>query len=178
MPRKVYPESLKEEICKRIMSTGPDHLSFSEAAKKYNINKTTLQYWVSKKHHVLMPDLEAVPPAPVPSNIGSILDAIAVARMCERQGFDSPESGLLCRQYGVKMEEVKAFSSWVKEHITDEAIERAPTLLKTLNDTQACLQNSNAEIAELKTALNSRNQALAEVTTELVVRKKLMTILS
>ena len=26
MPRKVYPESLKEEICKRIMSTGSDHL--------------------------------------------------------------------------------------------------------------------------------------------------------
>lgn len=178
MPRKVYPESLKEEICKRIMSSGPDHLSYAEAAKEYNINKTTLQYWVNKKHRVSMPDVESIPPAPVPANIGSIREALVVANLCEHQGFESPEAALLCQQFGVKLEEVKAFSSWADKYITDEILMRAPNLSKNVNDAQACLQNVNDELLKAKAELKKREKALAEAKMELAVRKKLEELLS
>lgn len=147
-------------------------------ALKAGINKATMKNTETSKHRDSVSDTNDIPPAPLPSNVSSITDALTVARFCERFGFDSPDAEQLCQQFGTKLEEVRVFASWADKYLTDEVLLSAPTLEKSLDSAQARLQNARAELSEVKAELKERTKALDEGTKELIVRKKLEELLS
>ena len=174
---KRYDPDFKEMVCKRLTSSGKDRLSVTEAAKEFDVTPSTLYNWLHRMHYNPMP-VSMAPEAPLPRGISTIRDALYVSMHCERLGFDSTDAGLFCRQNGYYLEDIKKFSQWAQPFEDEKLLKQFPTMAATVNNTMANYEKLQSDLKESQSSIAKKDKVIAELTTELVLRKKLEAILS
>lgn len=187
--RKRYPADLKAEVTELIRSKA---ITVSEASAKYSIPAHTLYGWSRKRAAASLSSSSKDSKDTLPENIKpklaeklSMTDALTLWGYGRAVGFDSPEFGLKCRQMGVKAEEIAEFESWLFLAEKHKAINNCLLLMHDLKESQIALNESKhecsrcyGEIARYEQRIKDKDATISEMTTELFIRKKILTILS
>lgn len=175
---KRYDPAFKKMVCKRLTSVGEDRLSVAEAAKEFDVKQSTLYNWLQTMHRI-PESAKKVSEPPLPRGITTIRQALGIGLHCEELGLDSSEAGLYCRQKGCTLEEVKNFLKWTDFFFEDEQqLKQFPVMAANIDSAKAVNEELQSTLKEYKDELDKKDKVIAEMTTELVIRKKLTAILS
>lgn len=171
----ITPE-IRELVCGRVLSNGPDHLSIADASRKFNINRTTIAYWLDQKRKLPSRNsFKEIEPAPLvycgAKPLGA-RNALELYLTCKTLGMDSTEAGLIGRKHGVKLAELKLFGQWYERYYTDDLVCQAPSLNQALNQSQNELVKARNESDSLGKELRKRDDTIVSLSMELTLSKK------
>lgn len=86
---------------------------------------------------------------------------------------------MYCRQKGCTLEEVKNFLKWTDLFFEDEQqLKQFPVMAANIDSAKAMNEELQSTLKEYRDELDKKDKVIAEMTTELVIRKKLTAILS
>lgn len=153
-----FSESLKLSICKSVTEK---QMSVADAALKANCSPSTIYSWLSAYVHAK--ECSTTAESLIPSNL-SMLEAIALASLCEHYGWDSEQAGIECRKRGVKVSELTQFFDACKA----EGVESA----KSNRSLKREISHLKKQMSGLERDQGRLEKALAETTTCLVELKK------
>lgn len=192
---KRYPLELKAEVTELVCNKS---LTVSQASNKYSIPANTIYVWLHKHRKnanqsgnaqneissdsssvvtkTTKPDQSELKPK-LPGHL-SLQETIALWGFGRTVGFDDPSFGLKCRQNGVKAEEVIEFGKWLELADKHNAVTNCLISQFDLTESKQACARAQGEIALRDQRLKERDATIAEITTELFIRKKILTILS
>ena len=172
----VSPE-VKAQICQRVLSSGPDHLSVAQAAQLYGLNRTTIYFWVDKAKQLPLQDgKRTVEPAPLPSQGTGKMnakDALELYHVCKHLGFDSPAVGECCRKAGVKFAELKKYGDWFEANFNADLLSKAPEQRNAISNLQQQVVELRKSNDAMGKELAQRDETIVSQSMELAVLKKL-----
>ena len=174
---KRYEQSFKQMVCRRLKSTGDDRLTVPQAHKEFGVPKATLYSWLHSTKYTPVP-VSKPTEVPLPRGIKSILEALYITLHCEKLGMNTPEAGLFCRQHGCSIAEVKAFQKWAAPFHNEQLLKQFPTMAETTHNALAKYDEQQEAIAEYKATIDLKDKVISDMTTKLMIEKKLWTILS
>ncbi len=150
---KHYPQELKDHLTARLLA--PHHASVAALAHETQIPKDTLYGWRAAA-------LGRVNPAPAPAPAPALSSDDKFGVVLETARLNEHERGEYCRAQGLFVEQVQAW----RERCT-AANATGPTRAE-----QAQVRDQAREIRQLRSALQRKDQALAEAAALLLLQKK------
>lgn len=178
---KRFSQEFKQEVLNTIAS---GKMTVAQATRHYKLGSSTINYWraqqtkkAAKKRaeEIHSEALEAYYPE-LPENL-DVRKAISIYTACEQAGFDSPEAALICRQKGIKHEELLAIRDWIKQCDASNAFFECLALGEEVKRLQNLLEGRDVQIDEMQNMLDKRDRSLAELATEIILAKKAWAIL-
>ena len=158
-----YDPAFKQMVCQRLMSTGADKLTVSQAAKEFHVSACTLYNWLHSLPYSPLPEsrVTQVPVPPLPQGITTLPQALYVSMHCEHLGFTSAEAKLYCHQQGYELSEIEQFSQtpWFTSFANEQQLLQFPSMVTTLRNRDA--DNPHKE-AELRSAIKQNQDVLAK----------------
>jgi len=150
-----FSEEFKSSMIKKVL-TSPDR-SLSSIASEANLNGPTLHRWLNTHKNDIMVSNNSKPKRPNDWPREQKFEVLLAS-----SNLSDEELGAFCRKKGIYIHQLTSWKAEFMANTASKLTEKQKCELKTLR-----LQNK-----ALKSDLNRKNQALAETTALLVLKKK------
>lgn len=148
-----YPDSIKASVLAKLMS--PKGASMVELAKEFNIPSSTIHTW--KQKMLKNPVIKVIP---TPKRPHEKPEEEKFQAVLETIGKTESEQSIYCRRKGIH---VSHLEMWKKQMLEG---------LKVVTVPKAEMKEANNKIKKLKSDLDRKDKALAEVSALLILKKK------
>ena len=155
-----YTDAIKASVLSKALA--PNAPSVIELAKEFNIPKSTIYTWVSDMKNENKTRAEQRPKdQSAASKLQAVMDTL---------GKTEEEQSAYCRTQGIYYNQIEAW----KQQILESLGGATHTKNKSSNtkENKAASQKIQDEMKQLKSDLNRKDKALAELTALLVLKKK------
>jgi len=157
-----YTDAIKASVLSKRLA--PHAPSVIELAKEFNIPSATIYSWMHdmKKKNNNKERIQQRPKDQSPaSKLQAVLDTV---------GKTEQEQSAYCRTQGIYYNQIEAWKQQILESLGSVA--RTTDKSATSKENKAATQKIQDEMKQLKSDLNRKDKALAELTALLVLKKK------
>lgn len=182
-----YPIERRAEICSLVESKA---MTVIEASKRYSVPVATIYTWLRQKKLTTQGSSQVLNASRDTNNIKDedvlppklgkldIIAAISLWQLVREHGADSPEVSIACRKNGIYVNDLLDFGNWINKASNVNAIVNCMSNFAEAKRYKQEFARSQGENSLLEKDLQKRDRALSELTTELLIRKKILAILS
>lgn len=171
-----YPPELREAVLRQVLS---GDMTAAEASRHFDVSYWSVRSWLQKARRDAGAQASATEKAksmakqktdaaPLPN--GKSYREMAVAMgYCRVVGFESSDAGAFCRNRGLHLKDVEAFTRWFDA-------QEGFVPLKAQTQMRQLLDAKDKNLRELQKELKRKEKALAEAAALLVLSKKVQAI--
>jgi len=159
-----YTDSIKASVLSKALA--PNAPSVIELAKEFNIPKGTIYTWVITRNNKNNTK-ERVQQRPKDQTPASKLQAVT-----DTLGKTEQEQSAYCRTQGIYHNHLEAWKQQILESLGAGASSRDKSSKAKEKENKVAYQRIEEEMKQLKSDLNRKDKALAELTALLVLKKK------
>lgn len=182
-----HPIERRAEICSLVESKA---MTVIEASKLYSVPVATIYTWLRQKKLTSQGSSQVLNASHETNNINDegglppklgkldIIASISLWQLVREHGADAPEVSIACRKNGIYVNDLLDFGKWIDKASNANAIANCMANLDEAKRYKQELARTQGEKSLLEKDLQKRDRALSEITTELLIRKKILAILS
>ena len=155
-----YTDAIKSSVLTKALA--PNAPSVIELAKVFNIPMSTINTWI---HNMRKKNKEPARQRPKDQSAASKLQAVM-----DTVGKTEQEQSAYCRTQGIYYNQIEAWKQQILESLG--AATHTKNKSSNTKENKAASQKIQDEMKQLKSDLNRKDKALAELTALLVLKKK------
>jgi len=157
-----YTAAIKATVLSKALA--PNAPSVIELVKEFNIPKSTIYTWVSDMKNENKTRVEQRPKdQSAASKLQAVMDTL---------GKTEEEQSAYCRTHGIYYDQLEVWKQQILESLGAASRSSDKASKTKEKESKMAAQRIQDEVKQLKSALNRKDKALAELTALLVLKKK------